>query len=55
MALTSFFGSEISDGTDPKSLRGQVFNSKLGRFASCLICWHPFLELKAQPLFCLNT
>jgi hypothetical protein len=42
-------GSAISNGREPKSCLGRVFNSKLGRIATlmskCMVCMQTLLEL----------
>ncbi len=44
-----------SNGREPKSCLGRVFNFKLGRFAMLAVAWrmqaHPCLELKTRPRF----
>ena len=46
----------MSNGREPKSCLGQVFNFKLGCFVMCTIAWstqaQPSLMLKTQPRFC---
>jgi hypothetical protein len=49
-------GTTISNGREPKSCLGQVFNSKLGRIATlpskCMACMQPLLELKPRARVC---
>jgi len=47
-------GSAISNGREPRSCLGLVFNSKLGCFATLgskymMVCKQPLLKLKTQP------
>jgi hypothetical protein len=46
-------GSAITDGREPRSCLGQVFNSKLGYIATlgskCMVHMQPLLKLKTQP------
>ncbi len=48
-------GRAISNGREPRSCLGQVFNIKLGSFASkqlnCMAHTKPLLELKTRPRF----
>ncbi len=48
-------GSAISNGREPRSCLGQVFNIKLGSFVSkklnCMSHTQPLLELKTRPRF----
>jgi len=49
-------GSAISNGREPRSCLGRVFNIKLGSFVSkqlnCMSQTQPLLELKTRPRFC---
>ncbi len=49
-------GSAITNGREPRSCLGRVFNFKLGCSVSekcnCTACTRPLLELKIQPRFC---
>jgi hypothetical protein len=49
-------GSAISNGRDPKSCLGRVFNSKLGHIATllskCMASMQALLELKTRPRGC---
>ncbi len=52
--ISVYPGSAVTNGREPKSCLGQVFNSKLGRIAALLSkCWarmlQPLLELKTRP------
>ncbi len=46
-------GSVITNGREPRSCLGRVFNSKLGPIAilgsKCMVCMQPLLKLKTQP------
>ncbi len=46
-------GSTITNGREPRSCLGQVFNSKLDRIATlgskCMVCIQPLLKLKTLP------
>jgi len=46
-------GSAITNGREPRSCLGRVFNSKLGRIATlsskCMVCIQPLLKLKTRP------
>jgi hypothetical protein len=48
--------STKSNGREPKSYLGRVFNFKFANFASkqckCMMCTQPILELKMRPQFC---
>jgi hypothetical protein len=49
-------GSAITNGGEPRSCSGQVFNSKLGCIATlgskCMVCMQPHLKLKTRPKAC---
>jgi hypothetical protein len=49
-------GSAITNGREPRSCLGLVFNSKLGHIATlggkCMVCMQPLLKLKTQPRAC---
>jgi thioredoxin reductase len=49
-------GSAITNGRDPRSCLGQVFNCKLGSFIdntkNVATCNWPLLKLKTWPRFC---
>jgi LIM domain len=49
-------GSAITNGREPRSCLGRVFNCKLGSFTdntkNVAICKWPLLKLKTQPRFC---
>ena len=49
-------GSTISNGREPKSCLGRVFNSKLGCIATllskCMACMQTLIELKTRPRVC---
>jgi hypothetical protein len=46
-------GSAITNGREPRSCLGRVFNSKLGCIATpgskCMECMQPLLKLKTRP------
>ncbi len=46
-------GSAITNGREPRSCLGQVFNSELGCIATpgskCMVCMQPLLKLKTWP------
>ena len=46
-------GSAITNGREPRSCLGRVFNSKLGHSATlvnkCMVCMQPLLKLKTRP------
>jgi hypothetical protein len=47
-------GSAITNGREPRSCLGRVFNSKLGCFATLgskcmMVCMQPLLKLKTRP------
>jgi hypothetical protein len=46
-------GSVITNGREPRSCLGRVFNSKLGRIATpgskCMVRMQPLLKLKTRP------
>ncbi len=46
-------GSAITNGREPRSCLGQVFNSMLGCISTpgskCMVCMQPLLKLKTQP------
>ncbi len=46
-------GSAMTNGREPKSCLGQVFNSKLGHIATlgskCMVCMQPLLKLETRP------
>jgi hypothetical protein len=49
-------GSAITNGREPRSCLGRVFNSKLGCIATvgsnCMVCMQPLLKLKTWPKAC---
>ncbi len=49
-------GSAITNGREPRSCLGRVFNSKLGCIATlgskCMVCMKPLLKLKTPPKAC---
>jgi hypothetical protein len=49
-------GSAITDGREPRSCLGRVFNSKLGHIAKlgskCMVCVQPLLKLKTRLRAC---
>ncbi len=49
-------GSAITNGREPRSCLGRVFNSKLGCIAAldskCMVCMQPLLKLKTRPKAC---
>jgi hypothetical protein len=50
----SHSGSAITNGREPRSCLGRVFNSKLGCIAATLgskwmVCMQPLLKLKTRP------
>ncbi len=50
-------GSTITNGREPRSCLGRVFNSKFGCFATLgskcmMVCMQPLLKLKTQPKAC---
>jgi hypothetical protein len=46
-------GRAITNGREPRSCLGRVFNSKLGCIATtgskCMVCMQPLLKLKVWP------
>jgi hypothetical protein len=47
-------GSAITNGSEPRSCLGRVFNSKLGCIAAilgskCIVCMQPLMKLKTRP------
>ncbi len=47
-------GSAITNGREPRSCLGRVFNSKLGCIAAtlgskCMVCMQPLLKLNTRP------
>ncbi len=49
-------GSATSNGREPESCMGRVFNSKLGHIATlcskCMECMQPLVKLKTWPRVC---
>jgi hypothetical protein len=51
--LTPYSGSTITNGREPRSCLGRVFNSKLGCIGTlgskCMVYMQPLLKLKTWP------
>ncbi len=49
-------GSAITNGREPRSCLGRVFNSQLGCIptpgSKCMVCMQPLLKLKTRPKAC---